>query len=116
RLAASEIVFLHADWDRLVEMAPHRFQIEKAKAVIVRAATDEAMTAGQIAERAADLEPEIVEMRKRHGRDGMIEDGQRYAHQRVALYRSRSDFSVMSVNTSRTCSKPVLNRKSEFRP
>src|SRR5688572_27245554 len=64
RLAAGEVVFLDAELERFVQSAANRVEVKESECVVVRAATDEAMRAGEIAERAGDLEPEVVEMRQ----------------------------------------------------
>ena len=46
------------------------------------------MPALEIAKRAADLEPEVVEMRQRHDRDGLIQCWQRRGHDGI----QRDDF------------------------
>src|SRR5579885_1013203 len=62
RLATGEVILLDAEGDRLVEGAADVFEAEEAKAAVVRRAADEAVAAGEVAEGAGDLKPEVVEM------------------------------------------------------
>ena len=80
RLAAGEVVLLDAERDRLVQHAAHRLQVEEAEGVVVRAAADEAVPARRVAERAGDLEPQVVEVGQRHERGGRVEQRQRDGH------------------------------------
>ena len=60
--AAGEVVLFDAQRHRFIQGAANGFQIEKTEGMVVRTATDEAMRAGEIANGAGDLEPEVVEM------------------------------------------------------
>src|SRR5438128_200502 len=66
RLPAGEVILLDSKPHRFLELAPYRFQIEKTERMIVRTATDEAVAAREVAKGPRDLEPEIVEVGKRH--------------------------------------------------
>src|SRR6516162_5922533 len=64
RLAASEVILLDAERHRLVKGAADGFKVEEAEAAVVWPAAYEAVRALEIAQGAADLEPEVVEMRQ----------------------------------------------------
>src|SRR5258708_3474756 len=102
-------------------MPAHRGEIEEAERMVMRTATDEAVRAGQVAERPGDLKPQVVKVRQRHLGSGDQREGSR--HDRTTpmprsgeialrfarnvnryrfLYRSRSGLPINSANASRT--------------
>jgi hypothetical protein len=66
RLAAGEVVFLNTERDRLVEIAAHGVQRQKAEVVIVRPTADEAVRALEVTQRAGNLKPQVIKVRQRH--------------------------------------------------
>ena len=83
RLAAGEVILLHPQRHRFVQEPLDRGQVEKAEAVVVWAAADEAMAAGEVAQGARDLKPELIQVRQGHHGSGCVKYWQRDGHRRT---------------------------------
>ncbi len=87
RLAAGEVVLLDPQRRALLEVAPDLLEAEELVGVVGRRAGDEAVGAGEVADRAADLEPEGIQRSQPDHGDG--DAGGRVNHGCRSAMRSR---------------------------
>ena len=109
RLAPGEVILAHTPRDRFGQHLLDRLQRQEAERVVVRAAADEAVRAGQVAERAGDLEPEFVQATQFNP----ARLGHRIAHDST---RSKACVPTRCSATNSTCSRPTCIRNLESRP
>src|SRR5262249_20033123 len=112
-LAAGEVILLHPQAHLLVGQAQDRVEVEVAEGVVVGATADEAVPAGEVAEGAGDLEPQLVEVGEGHHGGGLVEDRQGDGHGKEATTKYTKHTKRGGETTNHTNKKRRVGRVFE---